>query len=116
VNDSVPHFGTIETYPVFGRVDSIRNIISNKLSAIFRFAAKDIADIREIVLHEHFNWPEILDEASQKDAGVDLPVIIEIIGTMPPAKLEEVIWRENKKPDWDTFSADLSKVITILAS
>jgi len=39
VNDMVPNFGTIVKTDFYYRTDSIRNILSNKLSAIFR---KDI--------------------------------------------------------------------------
>jgi len=52
VNDLVPHFGGVVKTDLYYRTDSIRNILSNKLSAVFRYAAKDIADIREIALHE----------------------------------------------------------------
>jgi len=52
VNDLVPHYGEIIETKLFYRTDSIRNMLSNKLSAIFRYAAKDVADIREIALHE----------------------------------------------------------------
>jgi len=50
VNDLVPHYGEIIETNLFYRTDSIRNMLSNKLSCIFRYAAKDIADIREIAI------------------------------------------------------------------
>jgi len=45
VNELVPHYGEVIETDLFYRTDSIRNMLSNKLSAIFRYAAKDIADI-----------------------------------------------------------------------
>ena len=71
VNDKVPHYGEIIKTDLFYRTDSIRNMLSNKLSAIFRYAAKDIADIREISLHETIDWTEIIFEARQKEAGLE---------------------------------------------
>jgi len=58
---------------------AIFGILSNKLSAIFRYEAKDIADIREISLHETINWETIIQEARQKEAGIELPYITEIM-------------------------------------
>jgi hypothetical protein len=92
-----------------GTVDSVRNILSNKLSALFRFAAKDVADIREIALHEKVNWTEIIKEAREKDAGTDIPVISEILQGMPENALDEVAWVS--KPDWQEFRADIDKIV-----
>ncbi len=36
VNDVAPHYGTIECDDILGRVDSWRNILSNKVSALYR--------------------------------------------------------------------------------
>jgi hypothetical protein len=79
VNGTVPHFGEIQKTALFDRTDSIRNMLSNKLSALFRYAGKDIADIREIALHETINWTEIIREARQKEVGLEMPIISEIL-------------------------------------
>jgi hypothetical protein len=42
VNDMVPRFGPLVKTALFDRTDSIQNILSNKISAIFRFAASVI--------------------------------------------------------------------------
>ncbi|MBW2635846.1 MAG: nucleotidyl transferase AbiEii/AbiGii toxin family protein, partial [Deltaproteobacteria bacterium] len=42
INDVPVHYGAIEPFPVFHRVDSWRNILSNKLCALSRLEAKDI--------------------------------------------------------------------------
>ena len=59
VNDVAPHFGEFVETDIFQKTDSIRNMLSNKLTALYRFAGKDVADIREIALHESVNWTEI---------------------------------------------------------
>ncbi|MDR2795336.1 MAG: hypothetical protein LBB47_01330 [Spirochaetaceae bacterium] len=46
INDTAPHFGGLQKTPVLDRTDSVRNILSNKFSALFRFAGKDVVDIR----------------------------------------------------------------------
>jgi hypothetical protein len=105
VNDIPAHFGGFTETPVFTKTDSIRNMLSNKLSALFRFAAKDVADIREIALHEQFNWPEIAREASQKDAGVDLPMFGEMLETMRPIDYETIQW--TRDVPWERFYGDI---------
>jgi hypothetical protein len=110
VNDLVPHFGDIQSSSVFYRVDNIRNILSNKLSAIFRFANKDIADIREIALHETIDWPEIINEARAKEAGLEVPIIGEILTTMPESEFEKISWTH--KPTWETFRADIDRIVS----
>jgi len=108
VNDSTPHFGGFFKGDFFYQIDSVRNMLSNKLGAIFRLAGKDVADIREIALHESVNWPEIIGEARQKDAGVDLPVITEILKTMPKQEFEGIHWINN--PGWENFKKDIDKI------
>jgi predicted nucleotidyltransferase component of viral defense system len=109
VNDSTPHFGDFTTAEFFNRIDSVRNILSNKLGAVFRMAGKDVADIREIALHESVEWTEIITEARKKDAGVDLPYIAEILKTIPLREFEDIHWIRN--PGWETFQKDLGAVV-----
>jgi hypothetical protein len=109
VNDSAPHFGDIVKTELFDRTDSIRNILSNKLTALFRYAAKDAADIREIALHKTIDWAEIIGEAREKEEGVELPVIAEILGGIPRQEFETIRWVKN--PGWETFKADIDRIV-----
>ena len=109
VNDLVPHFGGVVKTDIYYRTDSIRNILSNKLSAVFRYAAKDIADIREIALHEEIDWASIIQEARQKEAGLDLTYVSEILQSMPKNEFDTIAWVE--KPDWVKFKDDISNII-----
>jgi len=108
VNDLTVHFGEVIKTELFCRTDCIRNILSNKLSAIFRYAAKDIADIREIALHEAIDWTLIIKEARQKEAGLELTYIAEILKGMPQVEFETVSW--TKKPDWNQFQEDIDRI------
>ena len=109
VNDSVPHFGEITKTNLFYRMDSTRNILSNKLSAIFRYAAKDVADIREIALHEKIDWASVISEARQKEAGIDLTYVSEILQGMPKSEFDTVAWV--CKPDWGVFRKDIDNIV-----
>jgi predicted nucleotidyltransferase component of viral defense system len=109
VNEMVPQYGEIIKTAIFYRTDSIRNILSNKLSAIFRYAAKDIADIREIALHETIDWSTIIQEARQKEVGLELNYISEILTCIPQSEFETIAW--TKKPDWQEFCDDINRIV-----
>ena len=114
VNDLVPHFGEIEKTELFYRTDPIRNILSNKLSAIFRYAAKDVADIREISLREINDWNQAINEARYKEAGLELIYITEYLQGMPQSEFETIAW--TKKPSWEEFRADIDKIVLDMMS
>ena len=108
VNDLVPFFGEIEKTHFYYRTDSVRNILSNKLSAIYRFAAKDIADIREIAIRENVDWSQAINEARQKEAGLDLTYVSQILTGMPQSEFNKIAW--TKAPTWDEFRDDIKRI------
>ena len=112
VNDLVPHFGGIHATELFYRVDSVRNILSNKLTALSRYAAKDVADIREIALQQIIDWPAILSEAKQKEAGIEPPHIAEILTSFPMSEFDAIAW--TVKPDWSTFKEDINRIVHMM--
>ena len=114
VNDAVPLFGEIQKTSLFNRTDSIQNILSNKLSAIFRYAAKDIADIREIALHTKVNWKQAIQEARQKEGGLEFVYISDILLGIPQHEFETIVW--TKKPSWDEFYSDLEQIVSEMIS
>jgi predicted nucleotidyltransferase component of viral defense system len=109
VNDSTPHFGDLIAADFFDRIDSIRNILSNKMGAVFRMAGKDVADIREIALHETVDWTAVIHEARQKDAGIDLLYISEILKTIPRHEFDAIHWVS--KPGWQVFKNDIDSIV-----
>jgi predicted nucleotidyltransferase component of viral defense system len=115
VNDVVPHYGSFTQTGIFPRLDNVRNILSNKLGAVFRFSGKDIADIREIAIHESFSWAEIISEARTKDGSVEANVIGEIIQAVPLSAFEEIRWAE-PTPAWDVFIDDITQIVRDLVS
>ncbi|GHU65280.1 hypothetical protein AGMMS49983_12730 [Clostridia bacterium] len=115
VNDVVPHYGSFIQADFFPRLDNVRNILSNKIGAVFRFSGKDIADIREIALHESFAWADVISEARNKDGGVEATVVGEILRTVPLSAFEEIRW-SGPAPDWDSFIDDVGKIAHDLVS
>lgn len=94
VNDVAPHFGEFKFDNLNNRIDSLRNILSNKICAIYRFEPKDIADIWIICKNFNCEFVEILSEAKLKDASVDPVTIYEILISFPLDKLDFIKWVE----------------------
>ena len=108
VNDVAVHFGDIVKTDLYYRTDSIRNILSNKLTCVFRFEAKDIADIREIALRENVDWTQAIQDARQKEAGVELYYVSKILTGIPRDEFDKIAWV--KKTEWDEFKADVDRI------
>ena len=109
VNDVAAHFGEIVNTNIYYRTDSVRNILSNKLGALFRFEAKDVADIREIALHENVDWSQTIQEARQKEAGIELIHISEILSGIPRSEFEKIAWV--REIEWDEFQKDINNIV-----
>ena len=95
VNDVPSHFGDIQQSPVFHRIDSWRNILSNKICALSRLEAKDIADIVFIARKYSFEWETIIAEAKEKDLWVDPIEICRFIDQFPTELLKTLKWIGN---------------------
>jgi hypothetical protein len=80
--------------------------------ALFRFEAKDVADIRTICRNHAFSWETILDEARQKEEGMEAPLPAEILLGIPEPEFYSVRW--NTVPSWQAFQADLSVIASDL--
>jgi hypothetical protein len=92
VNDTAPHIGDIEVDQVLGRTDNWRNILANKIAAVFRYEPKDVADIWVIARNRSFGWREIVSDALRKEGGVDPVALRDILSSVPEAELARVLW------------------------
>jgi predicted nucleotidyltransferase component of viral defense system len=99
VNDVLFRQGEPIETELFKRTDTIRNILSNKISALSRREAKDLVDIIEIAKKYSFNWKEIIAEAKMKDMWVDESEVMLIIKEFPLSRLEEIKWVESYNPE-----------------
>lgn len=52
-------------------MDTWMNVLSNKVTALSRDAAKDIVDLVFLSFAYSFNWEEVFDHAKKKDASVN---------------------------------------------
>ena len=109
VNDIDVHFGEIQETEVYFRTDSIRNILSNKYTALYRFSVKDIVDICEIAKNYSFNWKEIIAEANKKEVGIDLKEVVQIFNSYSEKDLMSIKWV--KAPDIE----QLKEIMNVVA-
>ena len=108
VNDVPYHFGELVEDENLGLIDNWRNILSNKISAFFRFAAKDYVDVWALSRRHKFDWTEILAEAKYKEGSVDPPDVSDFIKTFPFEKLDEINWIEGF--DYSTIREDFAVI------
>lgn len=109
INDVAPHYGTFNHDPVLGKVDSWENILSNKLTALFRSEPKDVVDIWALSKHESFSWKTVMSEAKSKEAGVELEVIYDILLSFPIEAIDEIKWI-HRPPDRKVLTTDLKSI------
>jgi len=109
VNDVPSHYGDIADDAAMGKIDSWRNILSNKISALFRFAEKDYVDVWGLSKKFQFDWKEIFNEARQKEASVDAEEISNLFATFPFERLDVIKWLEGF--DYSTIRDDF-KIIS----
>lgn len=110
VNDIDVHFGEIQETDVYYRTDSLRNILSNKYTALYRLSVKDIVDICEIARNISFNWKDIIEEANEKEAGIDLKEVVQIFNSYSEKDFMGLKW--TKTPDIDR----LKEIVTTVSS
>lgn len=112
VNDIEYRVGKPEKTSLFIRTDSVRNILSNKISALGRLETKDVADIIFIALNYSFNWKEIFSEASQKDLWVNPVDTAALLENFPTEKIDEIAWTTQKiKPSKQDVQAWIKQMI-----
>lgn len=97
VNDVNYYSGELVEFKIFPRVDNLKNILVNKITALDRREPKDVADILLISRNYNFNWSEIITEALKKVDFIDPVEISIILKEFPGEFLNKILWVE--KPD-----------------
>ena len=92
VNDVEFHYGDFKETDFFNRIDHWRNILSNKLCAISRLEPKDVADILFIAKNFLFSWPEVIEEANNKDLWVEPLEICRLLNAFRADFFDSVKW------------------------
>jgi predicted nucleotidyltransferase component of viral defense system len=87
----IPRFGELNRLKAFSRIDNLRNMLSNKLTAVTRLEPKDVADIWFICKNFSFKWKKIIHEAEQKEA-IDELMIFDLLKTFPLHMFDQIRW------------------------
>ena len=112
VNDTAPRFGELVSGSLFARIDSLRNILSNKVTAIYRLEGKDIADLWAICTHGMFRWSDIMAEANSKEVGIDAATVADLVRSFPRHLFDTIRWRT--QPDEEQFFSDIAAIASDL--
>ena len=108
INDVASHYGKIINVPIFGRIDSIENILSNKLTALLRTEPKDVTDIHIISMQYEFNWQEVVAQAKTKEVGIEPNLIYDLLRSFPLRYLDNIKWITN--PDRKQYRQQLAQI------
>jgi hypothetical protein len=108
VNDIACRQGDTIVHPAFGRTDNLYNVLTNKITSLFRYEAKDIADILVLCKNLEFNWAGAISDARQKGGGLEPGLASEIIKGIPDHELRRVKWV--REPDYSIMRADLERI------
>ena len=110
VNDIPVHFGDVKSYYLFNKVDSIANILTNKITALIgRNEIKDVVDVWAISTNYSFDWKTILELASQKEACIDTDYICGALNAASCSEIiENICWA--KTIDGFKIKRDLCKI------
>ncbi|MCP5106851.1 MAG: hypothetical protein GY950_25935, partial [bacterium] len=101
-------FGDFKTTELFSRVDNLRNILSGKVSFIYKKSPKDIADIWYICKNLSFGWEGLIREAAQKRAMEPL-FIVENLRDFQSHELNRINWVT--PVNLDEFENDRKRII-----
>lgn len=101
INDVPVHIGEIQVAGFFHRIDSWENILSNKICALPRDEAKDIADLIFLAMKYDFTWETMINAAREKDGWVNEIDVSKAIYTFDTQRLISINW--TKAPDHETL-------------
>lgn len=95
VNDVGYRVGKPEPSSYGINFDTWLNVLSNKIIALSRDAAKDVIDILFLALNYSFNWEQVFDEAKKKDAWINEINASKILHDFNISRLSEVSFPES---------------------
>ena len=108
VNDVLFHSGGIQSANFFHRIDSWENILSNKICALSRDEAKDIADLIFLSMKYAFTWETMINYARKKDTWVNEIEVSQLVYNFDTQRSTMINWI--KKPEYENMQ-DVCKII-----
>lgn len=109
INDVPSRVGEVAYHADLGRIDSVENILANKLSALIgRDEPRDIADIWGICTQLGLPLKSAINGAQSKAEGIYPPELARKLCTATPKEWELVRWIQ--APDVDEYLDDLRQL------
>jgi predicted nucleotidyltransferase component of viral defense system len=106
VNDVPAHIGRYQHDTILGTVDSMENILANKITALLsRREPKDLADIWALTTMHNMSLPHALTDARSKAAGVFPVALAQVLLEASSADWDAIRW--NNPPPVDEFVTHL---------
>jgi predicted nucleotidyltransferase component of viral defense system len=110
INDVNFHSGEVTPQPLFPKVNSYLNMLSNKVCALSREAAKDVADLIFLSLTYQFSWKDVVNDARHKDTWLNEIAVSQILYDFDSTRLKSILWI-----DATNTSRDFSPELKIIA-
>lgn len=112
VCDSGKRLGEPISSQLFSRIDTVENILANKLTAVIgRDEPRDVVDIWAIATTRVIDWETIFQAVNSKASGIFPPTVTERLESFPIDLLSEIRWIEGKRPSDEKFSQDIQEII-----
>jgi len=92
VNDVLFHAGEIQCANFFHRIDSWENILSNKICALSRDEAKDVADLIFLSMKYNFTWETMINYSREKDTWVNEIEVSQSVFKFDTRRLTKIHW------------------------
>ncbi len=108
INDVAFHEDGFISDKIFNKVDSWKNILSNKISAISRNEPKDMADILFLCEAFTFNWMDAIESAKKKDIWVNEIELSRIFNNYPVQSMKDLKWINT--PNYENLSEKLKEI------
>lgn len=100
INDVPSHIGEIHTHLVLGRVDSVENLLANKLTAVLsRQEPKDLADIWALTRQYDVSITTAITDAQSKAAGIFPVALAHVLLSTTAADWEAIRWQNAPTAD-----------------
>ena len=100
---------------LLGKIDSLENILTNKLSALIgRNEIKDSVDIWAICHFSAFSWSDVIEKALHKEAMVESGLLSLMLSNASQKDFENISWI--KKPSWEDFLRELETISSDILS
>ena len=100
VNDVPSRVGDPWMHPTLGRIDTAKNILANKITAVLdRTAPKDLADIWGLCYKMNFSLNEAISGTKGKAAGVFPVDLARVLCSVTRSDWELVRWVNAPDPD-----------------